>query len=388
MRRHLKNNRGSALLISLALILMLSGVAMMAIDRATTDIDLSYNQLHSDQAFYIAEAGIEYAISAINADNTWRDGVDKKSLGNGTFTVTITDSATDSTLADTILLRSRGEVDGAVANLEVSLLNNPANPFERAIFGDEYVKLAQDGCTDSYNSDSGTYMQTLQNEAGSIGANGYVDLAQDATVNGDINTATPGSINTSQGTTITGDTSTSAPSETLNLIPDSEYDWAKSVSNAPAGLTGDFQYSPGTKNLYVKQDDSVTLSSGVYFFNLLKLEQNAHLSIAPGANVTIYMTGDLLVGQDGSINNGGKPKDIAIYSKGEHFQLGPGNTFYGVFYGPRVPFVAGQDASMYGSIIAKSLHLAQNDCFHYDRDLANFTKGFGSEFNIVAWRQM
>ncbi|MCH9025132.1 MAG: hypothetical protein IH931_07340, partial [candidate division Zixibacteria bacterium] len=47
------NQKGSAILIVLALIAMLTGVGIMSVDRATTDIDLAYNQLQEDRAFYV-----------------------------------------------------------------------------------------------------------------------------------------------------------------------------------------------------------------------------------------------------------------------------------------------------------------------------------------------
>lgn len=40
----LHNNRGSALLIALALLGLLSMVAIVAVDQASTDVDLSYNK--------------------------------------------------------------------------------------------------------------------------------------------------------------------------------------------------------------------------------------------------------------------------------------------------------------------------------------------------------
>ena len=174
----------------------------------------------------------------------------------------------------------------------------------------------------------------------------------------------------------------------MDLVPQSEYDWAESVSAAPVGLSGAYSYDSWTKDITVPKDKSVIVSSGVYFFNQLKLEQGAGVIVAPGASVTIYMTGDFLVGQNSTINDGGKPKDLAVYSKGEHFQLGQGNIFYGVFYGPNVAFVAGQSSIMYGAIVAQTLQMGQNDCFHYDRGLAKFSKDGSGVVSTVAWREL
>jgi len=66
------NERGSALLISLCLLAMLTLIGIMAIQNTNTEIDLAYNKTHSDKAFYIAEAGAKRAFVDINNDNDWR----------------------------------------------------------------------------------------------------------------------------------------------------------------------------------------------------------------------------------------------------------------------------------------------------------------------------
>ncbi|MGH8014853.1 MAG: hypothetical protein ACREBV_01530, partial [Candidatus Zixiibacteriota bacterium] len=54
----IRNTKGSAILIVMALIAMLTAIAIMSIDRSNTDMEVSFNQLHEEQAFYNAEAGL------------------------------------------------------------------------------------------------------------------------------------------------------------------------------------------------------------------------------------------------------------------------------------------------------------------------------------------
>ena len=55
----LGNERGSAILVTLALVILFSGIGLMAMNRASTDRDLSFNQVHYDQAFWLADAGAQ-----------------------------------------------------------------------------------------------------------------------------------------------------------------------------------------------------------------------------------------------------------------------------------------------------------------------------------------
>jgi hypothetical protein len=94
--------------------------------------------IHSTQAFYIAQSGIEYAIRYA-ADQGWRGatdtgiydltrlngvGVNQRNLGNGSFTINYT-SATDT-------LTSTGQITGSSENRVVSLSN--FSQFLRLVF--------------------------------------------------------------------------------------------------------------------------------------------------------------------------------------------------------------------------------------------------------------
>ena len=53
---------GSALLIALMLLGMLSLLGLAAIDKTNTDIDLAGNEVTAEGAFYVAEAGAKMAL--------------------------------------------------------------------------------------------------------------------------------------------------------------------------------------------------------------------------------------------------------------------------------------------------------------------------------------
>ena len=128
------NQKGSAILIVIALIGMLTGVGIMSVDRATTDIDLAFNQLQGDRAFYIAEAGLQRAIAELRKDDSWRDGFYRQVLDDGYYTTSIIDSTINPALGDTLVIQSLGYFTKAIVNLELWVTPEILNPFAYALF--------------------------------------------------------------------------------------------------------------------------------------------------------------------------------------------------------------------------------------------------------------
>lgn len=388
MLKYINNDNGAALLIVLALMAMLSIVAFMSVDRSTTDIELSYNQLHEDQAFYIAEAGAKQALRELNEDNDWRTGYVREALGDGSFSVEIIDSTIDASLYDTIIVRSTGRVQAAAATVEFENVPEYRHPFKYAMFAEAGISLDRNTCTDSYNSDSGSYVDTYLDSLGSLGTNGTVSTSKDVVIGGDVQTATPGGLSFGVNNTVNGDTTSTMDSVNLDLIPASEFEWAKLTSNALSGISGSgYTYNNATKSLSSGSSGSIELQSGVYYFSSIELEQDSKLTLAPGADVTIYVTGDVVLRQNSTINDGGNPADLIVYSDGGTLQFDQGNTFYGGFYGPNAHIQYDQTTQVFGSLVGNTIQMDKGACFHYDRNLMNLTKGTTGLIYMVAWSE-
>lgn len=389
MISRLRNNRGVALLITLALMAMLTLVAVIAVDRSITDVDLSFNQLHEEQAFYVAEAGLKRAYAELVNDLTWNAGFSNVSFGNGIYSVAVVDSSTNPALLDTIVLRSNSNVSDARATIEAWVVPIIEHPFRYAAFGDDSIIMKNTACTDSYNSDSGSYASTLLNDEGNIGSNGVIDLSNTVDVYGDAASATEGGITFDGLATIYGDTTTTAPRQDMAMVSDSEFVWAESNNSAPAGFSGYFSYDPLTHALNLNNEyDTLVLSSGVYYFSTITVGNYASLQIAPGANVTIYMTDNLVLGQDASVNSGGSSSNMIVYSKGSELILGQHTEFHGAFWGPNTAVSIEQNTDVYGSLVGKSIKIANSACIHYDRSLSKYQRDSIGKPGIVAWREL
>ncbi len=381
--------RGSTILIVMALLAMLTAVGIMSVDRSTLDITLSFNQLSEEQAFYVAEAGLQHGFAELNRDFTWRAGIVTLPVGDGFYVVTIIDSTTDTLLADTVILRSRAVVNEAFAAVEGHIVKSPPIPiFKYALFAGDSLRMDQNSCTDSYSADSGTYAATVDTLGGDIGSNGFLDLQGGAVVGGDASTDGE-TITYGGGATVLGTASSSADEFPMDLIPQSEYDWAEANSDAPSGFIGSgYTYNSLTDDLTLGAGDELTLSSGVYFFNNITLDQGSDLKIDSGAQVTIYMTGDFNAGQFTTVNANGNPSDLLIYSTGDYLTLDQSVEFRAGFYGPNTTFTISQNTNLYGSIVAGSVNLKQGSCIHYDRDLVEIIRDQPNKVAMVAWRQI
>jgi len=235
MSKKIKNQRGSALLLTLAIMALLTLAALTAVDTATTNMDLSFNYIHADQALYIAEAGYQRAHATKDADSTWRAGFDTTAFGDGKYWVIVVDSIADTMLADTFLIFSFAIVEEAKAAIKATLVLEQWHPFQWGLWGNGSVIIENAVTTDSYNSDSGSFAATYDAGYGSIGSNGIITISNNPTIGGDVMTSTPGGLNISGGT-ILGDTSSTAPSQDFSKLVDaSDFTWAEANSLAPGG---------------------------------------------------------------------------------------------------------------------------------------------------------
>lgn len=66
MYKWLRSQKGSAMIIILCILVMLSLLGIAAIYTSTSDMSISQNSKLKTQAFYAAEAGLAHAISAID----------------------------------------------------------------------------------------------------------------------------------------------------------------------------------------------------------------------------------------------------------------------------------------------------------------------------------
>ena len=383
MYNPLSNNEGSALLISLSLMLMLSLIAIAAVQKSNTDIDLAFNNIHSEKAFYIADAGAKRAYMEIVNDPTWRAGYSDIQFGGGTYTVAITDSSTNAALCDTILITATGENFNSMSTIEITVAPGIINPFKYALFADDDVDIRNSMRTDSYNSDSGSYLATHLDSLGDVGSNGTIGVKNGAYIGGDVATSLAGGATVNPGATVTGTVSNDAPEQTLEPISAGEFNDAQSSNAAPAGLIGSYSLSGDD----LISSGNLVLEGGTYYFTSIILKNSATLSIMPGEKVTIYVEGDIELKNSGGINTSGAPSDLIFYTSGD-IVLKNSSDLHGVFYSPEGSADLRNSADFYGSIVANDIVAHNSANYHYDRNLGNITREGSGDIELIAWREM
>jgi type II secretory pathway component PulK len=88
---------GSVLLVVVVLVALLAATVMGHLQVNAEEIQLMRNHLYGAQAMALAEAGLNDALSQLRADSSWRDGFADKSLGDGSYTVSVDGSTITST---------------------------------------------------------------------------------------------------------------------------------------------------------------------------------------------------------------------------------------------------------------------------------------------------
>ncbi|MFH1337148.1 MAG: pilus assembly PilX N-terminal domain-containing protein [Candidatus Zixiibacteriota bacterium] len=112
MIKRLKNQNGSALLITLIIMLMLTLIFAAAVMTSVTDVDIAKNQKEKTFAFYTAEAGLQLAIGVLRQNFNELNNAVLESLvninpviGNGNFGVNVTGTSPYKTLTSSGLNR-------------------------------------------------------------------------------------------------------------------------------------------------------------------------------------------------------------------------------------------------------------------------------------------
>ena len=367
--------------------MMLIIAALTAVDTAQQDMELTFHRLHADQAFYVAEAGLQQAISKLGQSNLWDTGYVNVPFEQGTYSVAVIHSNIDSAIIDSVKIRSAGTVQQAHANLEALVVPRLRHPFVFAMFGDDSLMMTNSTCTDSYNSDSGTYVGTVLNEEGDVASNGIIELTNAATVGGDVSSADTGGV-TVCATCTAADTASGVEPFYLEPIPDSEFVYAHDYNTAPGGISGSFSYDGITHDLTLNTMESIQLSGGTYYFNDMNLAANSVISIVPGDKVIIYMTGDLVLQNNTSVNATGVASDLVIFSSGSIHTVGMSIDIKAAFYGPEADVVINNGCEYYGSIIAGSVSVDNAACVHYDRALSDYAISTTGEMILIAWKEL
>jgi len=80
---------GTALLMTVFVIALLSAIVMGILQVNTVDVQIMQNHLYPIEARMVAQAGLNDAVSQLRLDSDWDEGFENKVFNGGTYSVTV-----------------------------------------------------------------------------------------------------------------------------------------------------------------------------------------------------------------------------------------------------------------------------------------------------------
>lgn len=356
--------KGAALFLvmtSLATLAILGGTFAMI---ATTDLKISKNYKNSIEAFQHADAGMKFVENELMR----RFEANTLNLLGEVVPVTINPPAgfqfdpvtriTRTPDRKSYRYRVTGRSGNARVMIEATVQQTGGYPW--SLFGEKYVDLKKN--SNVFN--------------GNVGSNGHINLAHNATIDGD---ATPGPWESVVGNVsgVSGSTSPAAETRALDPISPADLIYARSDNNnasiPPAILTGT-SFVMGTSS-------TVTLASGTYYFTDMVVGNGAALNTS--GEVIIYLDGNLDI-KTGSTSNNTDADLLQIFTTtNKSINIRHGSAFHGHIYAPnasRIDLKA--DGGFYGSAICGGIISTKMGAFYYLEGTAPAGKSWG----VTSWK--
>jgi len=274
------------------------------------------------------------------------------------------------------IVEATGRYNHAVRKVRCAL--KLQGPFEYAVFGAQGVDLKNSALVDWYNFDEG-------DENMKVGTNsivfGAITLKNSATIDGDVVVGAGGNpddvIDLKNNATITGDTLV-MPFE-QEIPPVSLPQWLEEL---PSGGTLEYGDEIAASGKYdtidLKKDEELRIVGNVtlYIAGDLILGNSAEINIDENASLVLYLEGGLEGKNSSAFNNVSQdPKKLKIFGLDscDEMTFKNGSDFYGAIYAPNADVTFNNSADAYGSIVVRSFEQKNSARFSYDASLRDNT---------------
>ena len=235
------------------------------------------------------------------------------------------------------------------------------------IWGLNGVRVPGNVVTDSYISSDGPYDPITARDNGDVCSGRDIRVMGSYDINGNLMAGFGYSVDErGDAGNITGiTTSTTSGVEAPPVdLEDAKYN----NDNGTIGLTddGNSPFSSGM-NLRIGSHDNLTLAHGTYFFESMTFRAAASLTVT--GPTTIYLTGDMDITGEGTINTPKNPADLTIISTGSTVVMTGSVEFYGSILAPFADVRLGGTSDYYGAIVGGTVTMFGDFQFHVDESL-------------------
>jgi len=252
------------------------------------------------------------------------------------------------------------------------------SPFDYALLTRNTIELKNSGKVDWYNNRPGDWplqVGTISTAAGDI------TLMNGSTINGDVIVGVGGDptvvINGKSGAIITGATYplTYVPPLPSVIVPDPV---ASMSAGAPITTSTTISASGKYSGINLGHNKVLTINKPVtiYITGDVLLGQGAAIDIISGgsASLNLYVGGTVDGGNSAGFNNTtADTKKLGIYCLDTCVKVVFKNSssFYGTIYAPNAAVTIDNSADIYGSVVSNSFILKNSGIFFYDTNLRN-----------------
>lgn len=408
-----RNPQGMALVLVLVLLGVLTVIGTTAVTLTSTDLLVGANYKASQQAFYAAEAGVQYTLgripAALSSHTLHLDGTTVSEpfalTAPSRFAFELSPTATFNRIANThnYYFRVTGRSHAASlisSTLEIVLRRPTLLPY--GIFGDVQVKLLPGGSVYSYNSET-TPIPTSGTSTGEadVGSNGLFNANFNPHIDGDValgddGAGTEGTLIYTGTPTITGQSGLDVPRVNPDPLGASGGELANRIAthsisndNALAGIAGNI--------LNLASGDTMTLTAGTYYLESLTLSPGSTLTIdSSTGEVVIYLAGRLDALPGSYLQFTGQPTGFTIYANStEPITLQHLGVFKGTVYAPFATVAMKQMALpffypiTYGLVWAREVDMIvdiSGGKFYFDTALKNKFKS--DRVTLLSWKEL
>lgn len=406
MKDNMRHKRGLGIIAAIIIMLVMAVMGVTLASLLGTNAQSSVNYMQSQQAFYLAESGIQSALFALKSNSTqanwttagWTGTYPAGPMqlaatlsGHGDYNVTIDLSVPKSPhITSTGYIPNRNTSNAAKRVVDVyaqntNLLGQYAG-FAGGSGGGSTIAVSMNGqsYTDSYNASIGRYnVNGNIGQQGDVGTNADIATSGQADINGNATTGPSGTFSNQAAVsgTIAHNSNVTLPAvvvpASLTSLPSSG-----SISVTGQGTqalaSGNYKYSSistsgqatltitGPANIYLTGSSSIS-SSG---------QSQIAISASSAGPVIIYADGNISASGQGFLNNTYLPANLQIYgsnASSQNITLSGQAAFYGLIYAPEGNLSISGQGGAFGSFIGDQLTMSGQAAIHHDVSLASLT---------------
>ena len=418
MRIRSRRQRGSTLLPVTFVMVTVVGLSMGMMEHGLAEKTSLRHDETSATAFELAE------VALTKAEMELRGNLDLDGNGIGVvegtvpgglggdlqFEVVYARSPSDPTL---VTLQAIGQANLSVRRVIADVKVNDGHRYAHAALATGKLKIEDDALTTSYDSRDAALPPDEQSlarlgpaafQSGDVGAEGDLELKNDASVQGD---ARPGfgnrlilpggdDVDDGRGVRVTGDTTPMPAARELPVPPQADFEAAvANHDNETIQWSADVSYRRSSLRLTAYGQAVVVFPAGTYYFNELKVLDGAKV-IFEGPS-KIYVTGKLELDTDAGFNLPGTPSDVEIIAHAYDVHDGfrrdkdpieiKGNTRAALtLYAPGRDIDVEDRAAVYGAIVGDDVRVKNRAELHYDLALQD-VDATAASVERLAWRE-